>query len=286
MTAPPTAFMGGVRPPPQRATPTMSSGSWDPKAWGIGPGYGAGVSAALASIPTTAGPNFGAMYSGGAGAGIQMQNPYANLIGGDYDVQGMESRMNATLGRARGDFQSQLRQALIDLGVVDKSKLGNLGGYIDAATIQKAAENKYSRNAQIEQQVQSQRAQSEAALAARGLLSSGQLATESERSIAQGEQGRYQALRDFLSGGQQGLTQIADVQDQLAGQLASARYEAAQRAAEMQMYANMWDQQYGQPAPAPVSLWTGPQASPFVYAPSGNPPSQYGYNPDPTHPYW
>jgi len=264
----------------------MSSGSWDPKAWGIGPGYGAGVSAALASIPTTAGPNFGAMYSGGAGAGIQMQNPYANLIGGDYDVQGMESRMNATLGRARGDFQSQLRQALIDLGVVDKSKLGNLGSYIDAATIQKAAENKYSRNAQIEQQVQSQRAQSEASLAARGMLGSGQLTTDTERSIAQGEQGRYSALRDFLGAGQQGLTSIADLQDQLAGQLADARFAAAQRAAEMQMYSDMWDQQYGQGqyAPAPVSM---PQASlPFIYAPHGNPPSQRGYNPDPTHPYW
>ena len=166
---------------------------------------------------------------GGAGG-------YAGLIGGDYGVQEMESMMNARMGRARGDFQSQIRQALIDLGVTDKSKLGNLGQYIDEDTISKAAENKYSQVARSQQAETQGRAASEADLAARGMLSSGQLTTNAENIVAQGEQSRYSALRDFLGAGASGLSQLGDLNDQLAMQLAQARADAADRAASMYQY--------------------------------------------------
>ena len=162
----------------------------------------------------------------------QAAQKYRDLIGGDWGVQGMESEMNARLGRARGDFQSNLRQALVDLGVTDPSKLGNLGSYIDADTIKRAAENKYSQTSRIAQAELQKKSQSEAALAARGGLSSGQATRERTGILAEGENQRYDALRNFLSAGQQGLSGIADLQDELAGRLGQARFDAAGRAAE------------------------------------------------------
>jgi hypothetical protein len=188
-------------------------------------------------------PNQRAITGGPAGAAQQAlaSNPYRNMIGGDWEVQGAESEMNARMGRARGDFTSQIRQALIDLGVTDTSKLGSLGSYIDADTISKAAENKYSQTAQISQQETAKQAQSQAALAARGMLSSGQLTTDTERTLAEGESARYGALRDFLGAGQSGLSGLADLNDQLAGNLAQARYAAAARAADLYNQGLLWD---------------------------------------------
>jgi hypothetical protein len=204
-------------------------------------------------------------------------------LGGDYGVQEMESLMNARIGRAKGDFTSQLRQMLVDLGVIDSSKLGSLGKYIDADTIKKAAENKYSQTAQIAQQETNKRANSEADLAARGMLSSGQLTSDFENIGASAEQGRYSALRDFLSGGQQGLSQLADLQDEMAMQLASARAEAANRAAEMAYWAGLGGDDYwgggsqgGAYAPTYVNQpqWQPGQVVPNV--PTGLQPGQHG----------
>lgn len=164
---------------------------------------------------------------------------YAALIGGDYGVQQAETDMAARMGRARGDFQSQLRQMLVDLGVSDKSKLGGLGQYIDQDTLNAAAANKYSQTAQIGQQEAAANAQNQANLAARGILTSGQMTTNLENVTAQAEQGRYSALRDFLSGGAQGLTQLADLQDQLAQGVAQARAAAADRAAQEYYWQSM-----------------------------------------------
>jgi len=278
MSAPPQAFFGSRPTPPRpqaQAQPrniTNDVGGWSSWLNSAAPGWQGGVAAAAKSAMTP-------FYKGGAGAGI-MTNPYTALIGGDYGVQDMESRMNATLGRYRSDFTGQLRQALIDLGITDKSKLtGGLGNYIDAATIQKAAENKYSQQAKISQQETARRAQSEASLAARGMLGSGQLTTENERTVAEGERSRYEALRDFLSGGQQGLRQIADIQDQLAGQLAEARFAAAQRAAEMQMYSNLWDQQYGQPQGLDFGAMGGQPLTPLFQNFGGYSTPSYSYGP-------
>jgi hypothetical protein len=213
---------------------TIGPQGWGNMAAGL-PGGASGpkVTASVAGKPITVGPG-GQVNLGSAGG-----SNAAALIGGDYGVAEMESMMNARMGRAKGDFTSQLRQMLIDLGVVDKTKLGNLGQYIDADTIKKAAENKYSQTAQISQQETARRAQSEADLAARGMLSSGQLTTDTERTLAEGESARYGALRDFLSGGAQGLSQLADMNFDMAMQLAQARSAAAERAAMMQYYLGM-----------------------------------------------
>ena len=210
-------------------------------------------------------------------------NPYRNMIGGDWEVQGMESEMNARMGRARGDFTSQIRQALIDLGVTDTSKLGSLGGYIDADTISKAAQNKYSQTAQISQAETAKRAQTEAALAARGMLSSGQLTKSTEDIIAEGESSRYGALRDFLGAGSAGLSGLADMNEQYASQLAQARFAAAQRAADLYNSAEMWDWEnqmgrYAAPAPPPAIPTFA--AGPGWGASIGNTGAdRYGYSP-------
>jgi len=188
------------------------------------PGVGAG------KVTAPAGPG-GGMNLGGV--------DWAGLIGGDYGVQDAESQMASTMQRKQGDFQSQLRQMLVDLGVTDTSKLGNLGKYIDAQTIQNAAANKYSQVAQIGQQEAAANAQNQAALAARGILTSGQMTTDLENTTAQAEQARYQGLRDFLSSGAQGLGQLADIQDQLAQGVAQARAAAADRAAQTYYWQQM-----------------------------------------------
>jgi len=197
--------------------------------------------------------NMGTFFTGGPSQAQQaLRNPYRDMIGGDWDVQGAESAMNAGMGAARGNFTAQIRQALIDLGVSDTSKLGSLGQYIDQDTISKAAQNKYSQMAQTSQAETAKRAQSEARLAAQGMLSSGQLTTETERTLAEGESARYGYLRDFLGAGQQGLANLADMNNQYASQLAQARFAAAARAADLYNQSLMWDYenqqgQYAQP---------------------------------------
>src|SRR5262245_15251196 len=128
--------------PPPRYSPTSQSVYGYPQGAGAtgGPQPSARPPTKVFIDRQTSGP-----MNLGAGGGVPG-------IGGDYGVQEMESLMNARIGRAKGDFTSQLRQMLIDLGVVDQSKLGNLGKYIDADTTTKAAQNKYSQTAQIAQQ--------------------------------------------------------------------------------------------------------------------------------------
>ena len=242
-----------VKPPTQpRSVIGRTAGTpWDTMLKNLGQQWQQAGPSVMASITDWAN-NYNRLQQqqqGGMGGG---GNPYAGLIGGDYGVQEMESQMGAGMERARGNFQSQLRQALIDLGITDKSKLGNLGQYIDDTTITNAAANKYSQTAQIEQAQQSAQSQLEASLAARGLLSSGQLTQSTEQNVAQAESQRYSALRDFLSGGAQGLNSLADLQDQYANQLAQARFEAANRAADTYgMYPGYDQYGYDQTGAAP-----------------------------------
>lgn len=170
----------------------------------------------------------------GGGSFLGGQEPsYAGLIGGDWEVQDAEAAMAARMASLRSDFQTGLRQGLIDLGVTDTSKLGAFSGYIDADTIAKAAQNKYSTTAQVAAAEKRQQRQSRAALAARGILSSGQT-TKSEGDIAStAETARYNALRDFLAQGQSGLRGIADEEYALSRGVAQARQAAAMRAAEL-----------------------------------------------------
>ena len=158
---------------------------------------------------------------------------YGSLIGGDWEVQDAEAAMASGMARARGDFMAQLRAGLIDYGLSDTSKLGSLGQYIDADTIKAAVENKYSATAVAKQQAIRSRAANNASLAARGILSSGQTTKSQEDVTAAQEAQGYQALRDFLAGGQQGLTGLADREESYARGIAQARAAAAARAAEI-----------------------------------------------------
>jgi hypothetical protein len=156
---------------------------------------------------------------------------YGALISGDWEVQDAEAAMASQMSRGRGDFQAALRSQLIDLGLQDTSKLGSLGKYIDADTIKAAAANKYSATAQNQQVAERTHAMNNASLAARGMLSSGQTTKSAEDVIAAQEGAGYSALRNFLEGGAQGLSGLADMEYQMARGVASARAAAAQRAA-------------------------------------------------------
>ena len=162
----------------------------------------------------------------------EFESTVAGLIPGDYEVQDAEAAMGARMAALRSGFTGNIRKALIDLGVTDTGKVGKFGSYIDADTIQQAAANKYSTSAQIAQQETAQRAKSEAALAARGILHSGQTTKTAGDIAAEGEKGRFAALQDFLSAGEQGLGNIAEEEYGLSQQVARARAAAAQRAAE------------------------------------------------------
>jgi hypothetical protein len=183
----------------------------------------------LANLGYTPPPNWG-FGGGGGGAGGP---DYGSMISGDWEVQDAEAAHGAQMARARGDFQAGLRSQLIDLGLTDVSKLGSLGQYIDQDTITKAIENKYSATAQIGQQAERGRAQNNAALAARGLLSSGQTTKSQQDVSAAAESGRYSALRSFLEGGASGLSGLADMEYQGARGIAAARQAAAMRAADL-----------------------------------------------------
>jgi hypothetical protein len=173
-------------------------------------------------------------YEGSLGPSVPQYTPPqgAGLIGGDWEVQQAETDMASQMARKRGDFQAGLRQAFVDLGASDASKLGNLGKYIDAETIQKAIENKYSQTATIGKQAERSRAVNNAALAARGMLSSGQTTQDQADVSAAAESGRYMALRNFLGQGAGDLSSLADLESDLARNIAMARGAAAGRAAE------------------------------------------------------
>lgn len=186
---------------------------------------------------------------------------YASLIAGDWEVQDAEAAMAAQMARARGDFQTGLRQQFIDLGIGDTSKLGkNLGRYINADTIKAAVANKYSLTAQNKQQADRNSAMSNASLAARGILNSGQTSKNLTDITAAQEGANYAGLRDFLEGGAQGLTGLADTEFGLSQGVAAARSAAAARAA--QQYP--WDpdeEDPDAPAPGPTGAQIAAQAA-------------------------
>lgn len=185
---------------------------------------------------------------------------YSSMIGGSWEVGAAESAMGSQMSAARAAFQSQLRQAFIDLGYTGDtgkgSQLGDFSKYIDKDTIQKAIDNKYSAYAQIQKQ-QTAASDVNAALAlSQGLTGSGSATAEDESLQSQVEQGRYSSLRDFLSGGQTGLSNLSTMQAQLAAGVAQARAAAASRLAAM--YPPTWHDPYAPPTPAPYDPNTDP----------------------------
>jgi hypothetical protein len=159
---------------------------------------------------------------------------YSSMIGGSWEVGAAESAMASQMAAARAQFQAALRQQFIDLGYSGDTKdLGDMSKYIDKTTLQKAIDNKYSAYAQIKKQ-QTAATDVNAALAlSQGLAGSGSATAEAESLQSQVEQARYSSLRDFLSGGQQGLSNLTNMKNQLAAGVAQARFAAAQRLAQM-----------------------------------------------------
>jgi hypothetical protein len=161
---------------------------------------------------------------------------YASMIGGSYEVSAAESAMAAQMAAARAQFQAQLRSSFIDLGYSGDMKEGGLGDfskYIDKDTIQKAIDNKYSAYAQVKQQEAKTNAANDALLASSGLSLGGTTTATATDTINQAEQARYEGLRNFLSGGQQGLSNLTNLKLQLAQGVAQARAAAAARLAQM-----------------------------------------------------
>ena len=217
---------------------------------------------------------------------------YSSMIGGSYEVEAAESAMASQMAAARAAFQSQLRQSFIDLGYAGDLKEGGLGDfskYIDKDTIQKAIDNKYSAYAQIKQQEERANAYNDAMLASSGLSLGGTTTATANQTVSQAEQGRYEGLRNFLSGGQQGLAGLAQLKAGLAAQVAQARAAAAAR------LASMYPPTPAQPA-QPVdwndywgSYGGGVYSTPTLAAGSGIVPGGgvNPYNPDnPNNPYW
>ena len=155
------------------------------------------------------------------------------MIGGSYEVAQAEAMMGAQMARARTNLQNSLRMNVIDLGIGSKADLGDLSQYIDKATLQKAAANKYSTTAQIADQQARANANNDAQLAARGILSSGQTTKSAQDVTNQCEQARYMGLREFLRSGQTGLEHLGDVESQMAQGVMSARFAAASRLAQL-----------------------------------------------------
>lgn len=161
---------------------------------------------------------------------------YSSMIGGSYEVEAAESAMASQMAAARAAFQQSLRQNFIDLGYAGDLKEGGLGDfskYIDKETMQKAIDNKYSSYAQIKQQEAKTNAANDALLASSGLSLGGTTTATATDTINQAEQARYEGLRNFLSGGQQGLSNLTSLKSQLAAGVAQARAAAAARLAQM-----------------------------------------------------
>jgi hypothetical protein len=271
----PYYFSSGYRPTPPKPAPRPVAPKrtlpGDPN-WAQAAEYG-WTGSADPNVVTRATPNqYGGLPNTQIGSSSRT-NPYANMIGGDWEVAQNEAEMASQMARGRGQLQQSIRTALIDLGVADPSKIGKFSQYIDQDTITQAANNKYSRTAQINQQEATKRAQTDAALAARGMLSSGQLTKSTEDIVASAEGGRYSALRDFLEGGEAGLTGLADLETNLSQGVARARAAAAERAAMMAGWQGPedWGMGFNYPTEgAFIDRWPGGTEAP---APVRTPPT-------------
>lgn len=171
---------------------------------------------------------------------------YSSLIQGDYGYQQAQAQGQQALAQGETDFQKALRTAFIDLGAQDTSKLGEWAKYIDQPTIEAAKANKFAALAQNLQQATKSLRQNRAALAARGILSSGQTTQDTLTNQQAREQGDYGALRSFLSGTEQSAQGLAGLRSSIAAQISAAREAAAARAAAA------YQPQVGVPTTAPT----------------------------------
>lgn len=203
-------------------------------------------------------------------AGYWTTPDYSSMIGGSYEVDAAESAMGSQMAAARAAFQRQLRGNLVDLGYAPSAsdlgkggQLGDFSKYIDKTTLQKAIDNKYSAYANIQKQEAQNRTMMEAEMAARGGTTSGTMSASETDLTSQAEQARYEGLRTFLAGGEQGLSGLSTLQAQLAASVAQARAAAASRLASM--YPPTWTDPV-----APTQIFSNPN---YQYPTGGDPPS-------------
>ena len=209
------------------------------------PGWGnAGTAAKLKALnpsgTTTLGwtPAQGASYASQArpweGYTPPDVNPGGDVGGGGgmpgwgFDFGMLESQRDEDIGSFRSGMGTKIKQALIDLGLADVSQLDpEARSYVDDATIEAAKANKYSLFAQLQQKANRATAQSRAKLAARGMLSSGQLSKEAQDVLEQTEAARYTGVREFTGGVGDLVGQYAARQREWANKIAEARMQAA-----------------------------------------------------------
>jgi hypothetical protein len=184
---------------------------------------------AVPAGPTGAGEVTGTAYEGadtsdfGGSYGPQYTGPSSSLLA---------AQMGEDLGAMASGMTSKIRQALVDLGLTDRSQLtGGAAQYVDEPTWQAAANNKYSLFATLKASADKQTAQSRAKLAAAGMLGSGQLTNEANSILKQLEEKSYAGVRTFSGTVGELLAAYAQRQRDWASRLAEARFAQQQVAA-------------------------------------------------------
>jgi hypothetical protein len=193
----------------------------------------------------------------GAGAGVgpappAWQEPDWNaLIGGDPEYASALSGITKQNQFDRGALQEAIRKAVVSGGY-------NLGtdDWIDSTTAEAAAANPLSTRAQIADQLRAGSAQSDAALAARGLLSSGQF-TANRGNLQRGADTADASARDQLlnviHGGQN------DYLSAVSGRDAELRQLRATVAGRLAQNPGIFGPEAAAPAAPPPAAapWTG-----------------------------
>ena len=188
------------------------------------------------------------------------QPSYSDFLGSDPWVKQAQAAGESGIQEAESGFQKSLRQAFIDFGASDTSRLGDYAKYIDDPTIEAAKNNKFSRLARSLKAQTANLRQGRAALAARGMLSSGQATNDTTQQLNAREASDYGSLRDFLGGADQGLSNLAGLRRSYADSLRTAQNDAAGRYADQ--YPDYGDApgiqgDQGSQAPTPAGAWGG-----------------------------
>ena len=140
----------------------------------------------------------------------------------------MQSQADEDLGMMRSGMTSKIRQALVDLGLTDRTQLsGDALGFLDDPTFEAAKGNKYSLFQKVADQEAKYNAQTRAELAARGMLSSGQLTKSTQDILKNAEEQRYSGVREFSGTVGELLSAFAQRQRDWAQRIAEARFSGA-----------------------------------------------------------
>lgn len=182
---------------------------------------------------------------------------FQNAINNDWEMMTAQAEANKMNTDALSGFQKQLRQAYIDYGGGDTTKLGEWAQYIDQPTVDAALANKFSALAQNRQASAKASAQAQSRLAARGMLSSGDTTNTLKNILGQREQADYGAQRSFMGGASQGFNALNTIAQQARDRIAAARAAAAGRAADMAPINEAPTVPGGTPAAAAAPAWGG-----------------------------